>query len=300
MQSRGGPMSFALDPSPIPAAAPPTLDAEQQEVVNHRSGPLLVLAGPGTGKTTTIVEAIAARINDPVDPLPASSVLALTFGKRAAGELRDRVVTRLGGGLLPTVSTFHSFAYGLTLQHGTTEEYREPPRLLSGAEEDVRIRDLLLGAVDDGAIAWPDDLSGALHTLGLANEVRAVLARAKELGIEPAQLQRIGARSGRPAWEALGILARQESEVMVLENVVDYAELLHRAVLWARTPQGRRALHGQIRAVFVDEYQDTDPLQVALLEALVGPHTSIVAVGDPDQSIYAFRGADVTGIFDFP
>ena len=293
-------MSFALDPSPIPAAAPPILDAEQQEVVNHRSGPLLVLAGPGTGKTTTIVEAIAARINDPVDPLPASSVLALTFGKRAAGELRDRVVTRLGGGLLPTVSTFHSFAYGLTLQHGTTEEYREPPRLLSGAEEDVRIRDLLLGAVDDGAIAWPDDLSGALHTLGLANEVRAVLARAKELGIEPAQLQRIGARSGRPAWEALGILARQESEVMVLENVVDYAELLHRAVLWARTPQGRRALHGQIRAVFVDEYQDTDPLQVALLEALVGPHTSIVAVGDPDQSIYAFRGADVTGIFDFP
>ena len=293
-------MSFVLDASPLQACVAPRLDEEQQQVVDHRVGPLLVLAGPGTGKTTTIVEAIAARINDPVDPLPASSVLALTFGKRAAGELRDRVVTRLGGGLLPTVATFHAFAYGLTLQNGTQEEYREPPRLLSGAEEDVRIRDLLLGAIADGAVTWPEDLSGALHTLGLANEVRAVLARAKELGLEPLQLQRIGAKSGRPAWEALGILARQESEVMVLENVVDYAELLHRAVIWARSPQGRLALHGQFRAVFVDEYQDTDPLQVALLEALVGPRTAIIAVGDPDQSIYAFRGADVTGIFDFP
>ena len=300
MQTRGASMSFRLDASPLPSAAAPGLDEEQQRVVDHRVGPLLVLAGPGTGKTTTIVEAIAARINDPVHPLPASSVLALTFGKRAAGELRDRIVTRLGGGLLPTVATFHAFAYGLTLQNGTQEEYREPPRLLSGAEEDVQIRDLLLGAVEDGAVVWPEDLSGALHTLGLANEVRAVLARAKELGLEPLQLQRIGAKSGRPAWEALGILARQESEVMVLENVVDYAELLHRAVIWARSPQGRLALHGQFRAVFVDEYQDTDPLQVALLEALVGPRTSIVVVGDPDQSIYAFRGADVTGIFDFP
>ena len=140
-------MSFRLDASPLPAAAAPRLDEEQQRVVDHRVGPLLVLAGPGTGKTTTIVEAIAARINDPVHPLPASSVLALTFGKRAAGELRDRIVTRLGGGLLPTVATFHAFAYGLTLQNGTQEEYREPPRLLSGAEEAVRIRDQLLGAV---------------------------------------------------------------------------------------------------------------------------------------------------------
>jgi superfamily I DNA/RNA helicase/RecB family exonuclease len=296
---RGHPR-FVLDTSPLPESAPVSLDADQRRVVDHRSGALLVLAGPGTGKTTTIVEAIAGRIRDEADPLPASSVLALTFGKRAAGELRDRVVTRLGGGLLPTVATFHSFAYGLMLQHGTEGEYREPPRLLSGAEEDVRIRDLLLGAIEDGSLAWPDELAGAVHTLGLANEVRAVLARAKELHLDPSQLQRIGSRSGRPAWEALGVLAAQESAVMVLENVVDYAELLHRAVIWARSPQGQQALRQQYRAIFVDEYQDTDPLQVALLESLVGPRTALVAVGDPDQSIYGFRGADMSGIFDFP
>ena len=291
---------FVLDVRPMPAGAAPRLDAQQQQVVEHRSGPLLVLAGPGTGKTTTIVEAIAARLTDPSDPIEPSSVLALTFGRRAATELRDRVLARLGGGLVPAVATFHAFAYGLLRQVGSIEEYRDPPRLLSGAEEDVRIRELLLGAVTDGTIDWPDDLAGAIPTLGLANEVRAVLARAKALGLSPEQLGRIGARSGRPAWQALGELARQEAEVMVLENVLDYVELLHRAVLWARSREGQAQLADRYRAIYVDEYQDTDPLQVALLQALDGPRTAIVAVGDPDQSIYAFRGADVGGLLRFP
>lgn len=291
---------FVLDSSPIPPGPAPSLDADQQRVVDHRHGPLLVLAGPGTGKTTTIVEAIAARLTDPIDPLPADRVLALTFGKRAAGELRDRVVSRLGGGSVPMIATFHSFAYALTRQVQSAEGYQDPPRLLSGAEEDVRIRDLLLGAIADGTIDWPDDLAGAVGTLGLANEIRAVLARAKELGIDPRTLARLGAASGRPAWQALGVLAAQESEVMVLEHVIDYVELLHRALIWARSPEGSAALSGRFGAVYVDEYQDTDPLQTLLLQSLVGPRTALVAVGDPDQSIYAFRGADVRGIFEFP
>ncbi len=291
---------FVLDAEGPAPGRPVRLDADQQRVVDHRSGSLLVLAGPGTGKTTTIVEAIAARIADPDDPVPADSVLALTFGKRAAAELRDRVVARLGGGVLPAIATFHSFAYGLLRQHATAEEYRDPPRLLSGAEEDVRIRDLLMGAVADDSIDWPDDLVGALPTLGLANEVRAVLARAKALGLAPEQLARIGARSGRPAWQALGALAQQEADVMVLENVLDYVELLHRAVLWAQSRDGQLALADRFRFVYVDEYQDTDPLQVALLQALIGPRTAVVAVGDPDQAIYAFRGADVGGLLRFP
>lgn len=287
-----------LDATALPPAARPVLDAAQQAVVDHRSGPLLVLAGPGTGKTTTIVEAIAARIErDQADP---QRILALTFGRRAAADLRDRLVARLGGGLLPTVSTFHSFAYGLLQRTATADEYLDPPRLLSGAEEDVRIRELLIGAIEDGAIDWPDDLRGAVGTLGLANEIRAVLARAKALGLEPAQLARIGLRSDRPAWAGLGQLAAQESAVMVLQNVLDYAELLHRAVIRANSPEVAASVARSYRAIYVDEYQDTDRLQVSLLSALVGAETDLVAVGDPDQSIYAFRGADATGILDFP
>lgn len=269
-------------------------------MVAHRSGPLLVLAGPGTGKTTTIVEAIAARLTDPQEPLPAEAVLGLTFGRRAALELRDRVSARVGGGLVPTVATFHSFAYALLRELSDAEDYLTPPRLMSGAEEDVRIRELLRGAVVDGAVEWPEDLLGALPTLGLANEVRAVLARARELGISGQELQEVGRLENRPAWTAIGQLAQQEQEVMALENVLDYGELLAQAVDRAHDPVVQSVLKSRYRAIYVDEYQDTDPLQVSLLRALVGPQTLLVAVGDPDQAIYGFRGADVGGLLSFP
>lgn len=293
-------MAWRLDLGEMPASDMPVLDEEQARVVAHRGGPLLVLAGPGTGKTTTLVEAIAARLTDEEEPIPAESILALTFGRRAALDLRDRVSARIGGGLVPTVATFHAFAYALLRQTATPEEYLSPPRLMSGAEEDVRIRELLRGAVVDGTVDWPEDLLGALPTLGLANEVRAVLSRARELGLDGMALRRVGAAVDRPAWRAVGQLAEQEQEVMALENVLDYGELLVRAVLRAQDPDVQRVLHARYRAVFVDEYQDTDPLQVALLRAVVGPKASLIAVGDPDQSIYAFRGADVRGLLSFP
>ncbi len=286
--------------APPTPAAPAVLDDEQRLVVEHRSGPLLVLAGPGTGKTTTIVEAICSRLADPTAPLAPDAVLALTFGRKAAVELRDRVAARIGGGVLPTVSTFHSFAYGLLRKTDPLEEYPEPLRLMSGAEEDARIRELLVGAVLDKRLDWPEELSGALPTLGLANEVRALLVKARELGISPERLRQIGLESDRPAWAAIGAFAREEEEVAAFENVIDYSDLLQRA--WARAvqPALADALHRQYRAIYVDEYQDTDPLQVALLAALVGPGCSIVAVGDPDQAIYGFRGADVGGLLRFP
>ena len=93
-----------------PVAAP-VLDAAQQEVVDHRGGPLLVLAGPGTGKTTTVVEAVVARIEAGADP---EQVLVLTFGRRAAAELRGRITARLGRATKePLARTFHSYAFGV-------------------------------------------------------------------------------------------------------------------------------------------------------------------------------------------
>lgn len=292
-------MEWTLDTAPIPLQVAPELDSEQARVVEHRDGPVLVLAGPGTGKTTTLVEAVVARLTDSAAPLTADQVLVLTFGRRAATEIRDRIAARIGGGLLPTVATFHSFAYGFVQQGVGDGTIIGAPRLLSGAEEDVRIRDLLMGAVEDGTVQWPEDLMAALPTLGLANEVRAVLARARTLGIDPETLRRIGRRSNRPAWEAVGELAVQDEAVMALQEVMDYTDLLTRALERARDPQVRERLHGQYRLIVVDEYQDTDPLQVALLQSLVGPNTTLIAVGDPDQGIYGFRGADIRAITRF-
>jgi superfamily I DNA/RNA helicase len=289
-------MEWRLDLTVPPPAPAPVLDADQQAVVAHTGGPLLVLAGPGTGKTTTIVESVAARIPS----IAAGQILVLTFGRRAAREVRDRIAARLGGGPQPHVSTFHSFAYSLVREFAPDGEYLDPPRLLSGAEEDVRIRELLLGAAADGHTRWPDDLTGALGTLGLANEVRSMIARMREWGISPARLRRIAEETGRPAWSAVAAIAEADLAVMALENVQDYTELMRRAVEITAQSSVRARINERYRAVYVDEYQDTDPLQTTLLGNIVTPASTLVAVGDPDQAIYAFRGADIRGIVDFP
>ncbi|MET9510257.1 UvrD-helicase domain-containing protein [Streptomyces flavidovirens] len=282
---------------------PPLLDARQRAVVDHAGGPLLVLAGPGTGKTTTLVEAVAARVAKGADP---ARVLVLTFSRKAAVELRDRMALRLGGAYGPQATTFHSFCYALVRAHQDSDLFSEPLRLLSGPEQDVAVRDLLAGHVDlerDGRPApvhWPDELRACLTTRGFADEVRAVLARSRELGLGPDSLGAFAARTGRPDWKAAAAFLAEYLDVLDMQGVLDYAELVHRAVLLAEQAELTGRLSAQYDAVFVDEYQDTDPAQVRLLHALAGSGRTLVAFGDPDQSIYAFRGADVGGILDFP
>ncbi len=123
MSRSTGVPTLVLDRTPPRVTVAPDLDVAQRSVVEHRQGPLLVLAGPGTGKTTTIVEALVDRLAGP-GRLAASQVLALTFGRRAATELRDRVAARLGGGELPLVSTFHAFAYALLRQWSDRRQSR--------------------------------------------------------------------------------------------------------------------------------------------------------------------------------
>ena len=277
----------------------PVLDAEQQAVVDHPGGPLLVLAGPGTGKTTTLVEAVVDRVdNRALDP---SQVLVLTFSRKAAEELRDRITARLRRTTsVPMSSTFHSFCYGLLRSCQSPQLYATPLRLLSSPEQDVKLRELLAGSRAVGTVAWPETLHAALGTRGFAREVHAVLSRARELGLSPDELARIGQQSGQAEWAAAGHFMEEYLTVLDFEGALDYAELIHRAVLLAESSDVQADLRNRFAAVFVDEYQDTDPGQVRLLQAIAGDGRDLVVVGDPDQSIYAFRGADVRGILDFP
>ncbi len=271
-------------------------------MVDHRRGPLLVLAGPGTGKTTTLVESVAERVARGGDP---ERVLVLTFSRRAAVELRDRMARRSGAARAPQATTIHSFCYALVRAHQDSDLFVEPLRLLSGPEQDVSVRELLAGQVDLerlglAHVRWPDELRACLTTRGFADEVRAVLARSRELGLGPDALDAFARRTGRPDWRAAAAFLAEYLDVLDLQGVIDYAELVHRAVLLARRPDVAAWLAARYDAVYVDEYQDTDPAQVRLLDALAGGGRTLVAFGDPDQSIYAFRGADVNGILDFP
>ncbi|WP_406178911.1 ATP-dependent helicase [Streptomyces canus] len=294
--------AYRLVRTPPARVDPPRLDAGQRAVVEHEGGPLLVLAGPGTGKTTTLVESVASRIARGGDP---ARVLVLTFSRKAAVELRDRMALRIGAARAPQATTFHSFCYALVRAHQDSDLFVEPLRLLSGPEQDVAVRELLAGQPDLerlglAHVRWPDELRACLTTRGFADEVRAVLARSRELGLGPGALDAFARRSGRPDWRAAAAFLAEYLDVLDLQGVLDYAELVHRAVLLARRPEAAERLAAQYDAVFVDEYQDTDPAQVRLLQALAGGGRTLVAFGDPDQSIYAFRGADVNGILDFP
>ncbi|MER6839763.1 ATP-dependent helicase [Streptomyces platensis] len=321
--------AYRLVRTPPGRGAPPVLDAAQRAVVDHRHGPLLVLAGPGTGKTTTLVESVARRVRAGADP---ERILVLTFSRKAAVELRDRLAARLAvlegqsdgppgtaGGArrtgIPQATTFHSFCYALVRAHQDADLFADPVRLLSGPEQDLVVRELLEGQAElAGAgraqVSWPDELRACLTTRGFADEVRAVLARSRELGLGPEALGAFARRTGRPDWSAAAAFLAEYLDVLDGQGVLDYAELVHRAVLLAGQSDVAAQLAAAYDAVYVDEYQDTDVAQVRLLRALAGNHgatgspgspgRTLVAFGDPDQSIYAFRGADVNGILDFP
>ncbi|WP_420310757.1 ATP-dependent helicase [Streptomyces sp. YS-B37] len=294
--------AYRLVRTPPTRPAPPRLDAPQRSVVDHGTGPLLVLAGPGTGKTTTLVESVAARIARGGDP---ARILVLTFSRKAAVELRDRMALRIGAARAPRATTFHSFCYALVRAHQDSDLFVEPLRLLSGPEQDVAVRELLAGQpvlerLGLAHVRWPDEVRACLTTRGFADEVRAVLARSRELGLGPGSLDAFARRIGRPDWRAAAAFLAEYLDVLDLQGVLDYAELVHRAVLLAHRPEVAEKLAAQYDAVFVDEYQDTDPAQVRLLHALAGGGRTLVAFGDPDQSIYTFRGADVNGILEFP
>ncbi|MGW7659791.1 ATP-dependent helicase [Streptomyces sp. NPDC054756] len=294
--------AYRLVRTPPAQVAPPRLDAAQRAVVDHTGGPMLVLAGPGTGKTTTLVESVAARIARGGDP---ERILVLTFSRKAAVELRDRMALRIGAARAPQATTFHSFCYALVRAHQDHDLFVEPLRLLSGPEQDVTVRELLAGQPELerlglAHVRWPDELRACLTTRGFADEVRAVIARSRELGLDPGALDAFARRIGRPDWRAAASFLAEYLDVLDLQGVLDYAELVHRAVLLARRPDAAEALAARYDAVYVDEYQDTDPAQVRLLRALAGGGRTLVAFGDPDQSIYTFRGADVNGILEFP
>lgn len=286
---------------PAPPTAP-VLDAAQRQVVEHPGGPLLVLAGPGTGKTTTLVESVVHLVR--VRGLAPEQVLLLTFSRKAAQELRERVTGRLARttrGALAT--TFHSYAYAL-LRRELGGPGSPPLRLLSGPEQDLEVRRLLAGEVLDGGARWPAELRAALGLRGFRQELRDLLMRAQERGIGPAGLAALGAERNRADWvAAAGFLHDYESrfDLDPFAQVLDYAGLVRSAAALLENDDDLRRREREAHAVvLVDEYQDTDPAQVRLLRALAGDGRDLVAVGDPDQSIYAFRGADVRGILEFP
>ncbi|RAO19983.1 ATP-dependent helicase [Micromonospora noduli] len=287
-------------------------DPVQAEVVGHTDGPMLVLGGPGTGKTSTLVEAVAARVAEGVDP---ERILVLTFGRRGATALRQRIEARIaqdGHRVLrePLVRTFPAYAFGL-LRRAAAERGEPSPRLLTGPEQDLIIRELLdvVGEEpEDDPVGWPTDLRPALRTRAFAGQLRDLLMRAAERGVGPIDLARLGEKLGRADWPAAARFLREYVAVLALRDVsnrgsiaYDPAELVRAATGLLRDDEELLAAERRRLAhVYLDELADTDPAQLELLSVIAGGGKSLVAFADPDSSTYAFRGADPAGVATFP
>jgi len=293
-------VSYRLRAVPLPGA-PIRLTAQQRDVVDNTAPRLRVLAGPGTGKTATLVEAVAERIERRA--VAPEEILVLTFSRRAATELSGRISRRLG---LTTreslVRTLHSYAYSV-VRAQAMRQGDPTPRLLAAGESDHMVRELLAGHLDQGGGPWPEYLRGALTSATFAAELREVLLRAAGQGLRPKRIVELGRRHRRPEWIAAGQVAREYQQVSDLRQgisgfgvALDQAELTAAALEALRRDEVLAAEQRRIRRIFVDEYQDVDPAQAELVSVLATGATELVVFGDPDQSIYAFRGAEPTAL----
>lgn len=258
-------------------------------VVAEATGPLLVLGAAGTGKTTLVVDAVAARIRE-----GASPALVFASTRQAASELRDRIVRASGRTTLaPQVMTVHAFCLSVLRRWGDEEDAL--PALLTAPEQEFRIRELLQG----WGRPWPEEVEAALPTRAFASQVRAVLARARQLGLDPEDVAAFGTRAGEPTWQALGDFMAEYLDVLDSEGSLDYAELVHRTRILLTRPEVLDAVRRDVGAVYVDDWCELDPAQIALVRSLVPDGMPCVALADPDTAIYRFRGAHPRAAAEF-
>ncbi|HZI97992.1 MAG TPA: ATP-dependent DNA helicase [Actinomycetales bacterium] len=277
--------------------APPVLDDSQRRVVEHRrgDGPMIVLGAPGTGKTTTLVESVVARVGrDGLDP---ASVLVLAPSRLAAAELRDRVTARLDRTVTePLARTPQAFAYALA-RRAATSSGEPPPRLISGPEQDRVLADLLAGhrAGEGAAPDWPDAVRPALALRGFRDELRDLLMRALERGLTAQDLQDLGRDHGRQEWvAAAGVLAEYlDVTALATPGAYDPAAVVDHAVaLLENDPDLLRAERERWRLVAVDDHHESGEALARLLDLLVGRGGDLMVFGDPDATTQGFRGAD--------
>jgi len=269
----------AHDPS---STAPLTrgLNDAQLEAVTSEASPLRILAGAGSGKTRVLTHRIAYRAA--VGTLDPNRVLAVTFTRKAAGELRERL-GRLGLRSGVHAGTFHSIAYAQLRQRWEERGIR-PPELL---ERKVGFVSRLMRARD------------RTTPLDVVAEIEWASARR----VAPDQYEHAAAIARRRPPLPLGEVAEVYQRFMDEKRrrrLVDFDDLLRLAARdLAADPVYAAARHWRFRHLFVDEFQDVNPLQHALLSAWLGPESDLCAVGDPNQAIYAWNGADAKYLTDF-
>ncbi len=254
-----------------------TLNPEQQSVVDHVSGPIIIVAGPGTGKTRTITCRMAALMNE--RQVPAGEILAVTFTNKAAREMSQRLAAMLApAAAMPTIATFHGLCRKILQE-------RKPSFAGTLVDDEVR------QAVMADALDRVKRIDGG-NKVSLGSAVAFVVEAKQQLLRPEANLSAICPEGDDLV--QLQSIYRNYAALMRLQEMVDFEDLILEAVDGLeKDPAWRRQLRARFAHLFVDEFQDINHGQYRLIRLLAPEQANLCVIGDPDQAIYGFRGSDV-------
>ena len=253
----------------------------QREAVSHREGPLLVLAGAGSGKTRVITRRVANLLNHGV---PGFSILALTFTNKAAGEMRERI-EHLAPRSGVWVGTFHGLCARLLRQYADRVGLDRGFSIYDQSDRLKTVKGVMESLGMDGCGVTPEQVEGAI-------------SRAKNDMMGPEQYERDG-RGDHVGSVAAKVYAEYQKR-MLKNSAVDFDDLLvHVVALVRHHPDLRARLDARFQYILVDEYQDTNLAQYAIVRGLSIDSQNLCVTGDPDQSIYGWRGANLGNILEF-
>ena len=258
------------------------LNNEQRKAVHHIDGPVLILAGAGSGKTATMTHRMAYMISQGVDP---HNILAVTFTNKAANEMRSRVASLTDNIAGMWIMTFHAMSLRMLRYSAEALGYRSGFTVYDETDKKALIRRIC------------KDL-GADEKLAPVSLLIAVISKCKEREETPDDYLR--GSSGMPQEKLIyEVYSRYQKELMAA-NAMDFDDLLWNAVrLLEQEPDVLRYYSERFRYIMVDEYQDTNYLQYKMISMLASGHGNLCVVGDDDQCIYQWRGADIRNILDF-
>lgn len=278
------------------------LDQSQAEAAEAIHGPILVDAGPGTGKTHTLTSRIIRLIKSGVSP---NSILALTFSNRAAEELRDRVLSVLPDAAVGIWSgTFHSFGLELLRKYGHIIDIKDGVKVLDPSQ--------ILQLLESKLASLPlENYLNLYEPAYVIRDIQDAISRAKDELLTPARYLELGQemleyaedeKSSIAAYKAIEVAKVYEvyEEILQRENILDFADLIVKPVtLLGDYPNIRSEIINQYQHVLIDEYQDVNRASGIFLKLLTGDGKGLWVVGDPRQSIYRFRGASPKNIEAF-
>lgn len=256
----------------------------QERAVDFYQGPLLVLAGPGSGKTRVITRRIVRLIERGVPPW---QILAITFTNRAAREMQQRV-DHLLPGMRVWISTFHRFAAATLRKRASLVGLESNFAIFDKSDQLAVIRHALIELDHDTIRVSPAKIAARISKIKNSNTSADDFIKALDVTV------------GEPFDQIVGQVFRKYQQLLMASNAVDFDDLLlHVVRLFTENPELRAEYDQRFRFLMVDEYQDTNPAQYQIVRALSIDEPNVCAMGDPDQSVYGWRGADIQNILRF-